>query len=156
VTYTSPSNWTFGAGVLTSQQIGGAGRQGARFRLGHNYWGVADVLVTPEGKVEFRGLDTRAPREAWNWVTSGSTGRTVAVIGGAAAGVALAGYQLGKGKKEFVFANPLPELEMGRKQVKVVGGVRGKVSLGGRAGRSLPCGVRAPCGMRLSPWPAGN
>lgn len=131
VTYTSPSNWTFGAGVLTSQQLDGDNRQGARFRIGHNYWGVADVLVTPEGQVEFRGLQTRAPREAWNWVTSGSKGRLVGVLGGAVAGVAATGYALGKGKKAYVFSNPLPELELGRHQVKVVGGVLGQVSLGG-------------------------
>jgi hypothetical protein len=131
VTYTSEKNWTFGAGVLTSQQLDGDNRQGASFRLGHNYWGVANVLITPDGQFRFRGLDTQAPREAWSWVKEGSTGRKIAVIGGVVTGAAVAVRQLGKSKKEMVFSNPLPELKLGRGKFQVVGGVHGKVYLGG-------------------------
>jgi hypothetical protein len=131
VTYTTEKNWTFGAGVLTSQQIGGDPRQGLSARIGHNYWGVANVQLTPDGEFHFRGLDTQAPREAWNWFKGGSTGRMIAVGGGVLAGAAYAVYELGKGSKEMVFSNPLPELKLGTSKFRVIGGVLGKVSLGG-------------------------
>jgi hypothetical protein len=131
VTYTTEQNWTFGAGILTSQQLGGDNHQGMSFRLGHNYWGVANVLISPDGKVHLRGVDTQAPREAWNWFKTGSTGRKVAVGGGVLAGAGIAVWQLGKSSKEMVFSDPLPELELGKSRLRVVGGVLGKVSLGG-------------------------
>ncbi|MBC7543563.1 MAG: hypothetical protein H7338_12620 [Candidatus Sericytochromatia bacterium] len=132
VTYTTKKNWTVGAGILTSQQIGGPSMQAVSFRVGHNYWGAANVLIAPDGKIHLRGVDTQLPLQAWDWYKKGSLTRQIAVGGAVLAGAAVAVVKFGTSDKEMTFKNPLPEFRAGHGKVQVTSGLLGSITLGGR------------------------